>query len=157
MNARRHDDSTGRAIARRGRRPLPGTRALCGWTLLLLLLGGGSAAPARAATLVISSPVTGDLTIGPDDKVVIVTGGSVTGTVTVSCGTLQVNDGSISGLANGEFDACVAVNSGTVKITGGSISGGAGSGIGVKVEGGTVSISGGSISGAYGGVLVEGG
>lgn len=108
---------------------------------LLLLLAPG-AAPAPAATMVISSPITGPLVIGPGDKVNIVTGGSVTlsdrGTaVIVNGGTLNVTDGLISSNGSG-----VQVMSGTVKISGGSIVGGKGDD--VRVFGGTVSISGGS-------------
>jgi hypothetical protein len=105
--------------------------------LLPLALG---AAPARAATLVISSPVTGPLTIGPGDKVTLVDGGSVTASdtaIVLNGGTLNVSGGSIT---TGNIG--VLVLSGTLKISGGSISAPAG----LIVRGGTAHFSAGSVS-----------
>jgi hypothetical protein len=124
---------------------------------LTLLLGLGAAAPARATSGVISTPVTGPITVNAGETLHIVTGGSVTVAsgfaVNVNGGTLDMSGGAISVSGGG---ISVLVDGGTASISGGTISGTFGQG--VEVDSGTVGISGGTISGAFGdSVLVNGG
>jgi uncharacterized repeat protein (TIGR01451 family) len=163
-------------------RPLTGTRALCGWTLLLLL-GWGSAAPAGATSGTISTPVDGPIIVRAGETLTIVAGGSVTtsaastvGVAVKDGGTLNITGGSVtsgpgglgiflgdadvgatlnmtSGSVHGDFSGLQIYPGSTATISGGSVSGGH---LGVNVLG-TATISGGSVSGGVYGVEVNGG
>jgi hypothetical protein len=152
MNTRPHPDSSSTSTGRRALRPLPGTRAFCGGTLLLLLLGWGGAAPAGAESGTITGPRTGPITVNAGETLDIVDGAQISGSATgvfVLGGTVNISGGSIDGSIAG-----VNLNSGTVTVSSGSISSGY---LEVYIRGGTATISGGSVSGSSYGVLVPSG
>src|SRR5437588_830577 len=106
-------DITGAECRRHSFRSLPGTRVLCGWTLLMLLLGWGGAAPAHAGAGAIMESRNGPSYVSVDEARGMV-------------------DGARSSIPD---NSCVMYDGGgTVNISGDSVSRG---NMGAFVSGGT--------------------
>src|SRR5262249_9960360 len=151
----------------RYQRPLPGTRAFCGWSLFLLVLAWASAAPARAdivvdgtnssstAPYLINGNVTGSVFVMSGGFLIVAPGADISGIndgIDVEGGSVNVSGGTISGA--GRIGIAVFPQGGTVNVYGGTISG---HDTGVHVEAGTVDLISGTISGGSYGVIIQGG